>query len=115
MREIYIKGFEICVKESDPMLIMTSYNIINGIYASENTELLTGILRNEWGYGGLITSDWNNYADKEKEIMAGNDIRMPKIEDDRKQKCLELMKTKSIRNELAISVKRLLELIMWLE
>ena len=94
---------------------MTAYNIVNGTYASENAELLQGILRNEWGYGGLITTDWNNYADKVAEITAGNDIRMPKIEDDRREKCLEIMKTTGLRNELAISVKRLLELIMWLE
>ena len=115
LREIYLKGFEICVKESHPKLIMTAYNIVNGIYASENAELLQGILRDEWGYDGLVTSDWNNYADKEKEIMAGNDIRMPMIEDDRREKCLEIIKNKDIRNRLALSVKRLLQLIMWLE
>ena len=94
---------------------MTAYNILNGIYASENSELIQGILRDEWGYDGLVTTDWWNYADKEKEIIAGNDIRMPKIEDDRREKCLEAMKTMKMRNELAISVKRLLELIIWLE
>ena len=115
LREIYLKGFEICVKESKPKLIMTSYNILNGTYPSENPELLQGILRNEWGFDGLIVTDWNNYADKEAEIISGNDIRMPRIEEDRRKKCLNAMKTKDMRNQLAISVKRLLQLIMWLE
>ena len=94
---------------------MTAYNILNGTYASENAELLQGILRGEWGYDGLITTDWWNHADKIAEIIAGNDIRMPKIEDDRREKGLEVIKTKDMRNEMALSVKRLLELIMWLE
>ena len=113
LREIYLKGFEICVKEADPKLIMTSYNIINGVRASENAELITGILRNEWGYRGLVTTDWHNHASKTSEIIAGNDIRMPKSStDDFQEKYSE---GKITRNELAICVKRLLELIMWLE
>jgi beta-glucosidase len=62
LREIYLKAFEIAVKEADPWMIMTSYNIINGIRASENKELITGILRCEWGYQGMITTDWWNHA-----------------------------------------------------
>lgn len=113
LREIYLKGFEICVKEADPKLIMTSYNIINGVRASENAELITGILRNEWGYKGLVTTDWYNHASKTSEIIAGNDIRMPKSStDDFQEKYSE---GKITRNELAVCVKRLLELIMWLE
>ncbi len=77
LREIYLKGFEICIKESDPWLIMTSYNIINGVHASENAELLRGILRKEWGYEGLIITDWFNHCNKRKEAIAGNDVRMP--------------------------------------
>ncbi|MBR2340184.1 MAG: glycoside hydrolase family 3 C-terminal domain-containing protein [Clostridia bacterium] len=77
LREIYLKGFEICIKESDPWLIMTSYNIINGVRSSENAELLRGILRGEWGYEGLIITDWLNTGNKRKEAVAGNDVRMP--------------------------------------
>ena len=56
---------------------MTSYNIINGVRSSENAELLRGILRGEWGYEGLIITDWLNTGNKRKEAVAGNDVRMP--------------------------------------
>jgi beta-glucosidase len=76
LREIYLKGFEIVVKEADPWTIMTSYNIINGERASEKTELLTGILREEWGFGGMVTTDWWNHGEQYLEIKAGNDVKM---------------------------------------
>ena len=113
LREIYIKGFEICVKESNPKLIMTAYNVVNGVRASENAELITGILRGEWGYKGLITTDWSNTASQTKEVAAGNDIRMPFSAT---KNLKENIKSGNItRNELAICVKRLLEMILWLE
>ncbi len=115
LREIYLKGFEICVKESDPKLIMTAYNIVNNVRASENAELITGILRGEWGYNGLVTTDWWNTAEKSAEVKAGNDIRMPSTTSDRKQKYIDTISVKNTRNELAICVKRLLEMILWLE
>jgi len=115
MREIYLKGFEICIKESDPRLLMTSYNVINGVRASENAELITGILRGEWGYRGLVTTDWWNFASRAKEIIAGNDIHMPStIVDDRRTPAkTEVMGV--TRNQMAVCVKRLLEMILWLE
>lgn len=89
LREIYLKGFEIVVKEADPWTIMTSYNIINGQRASENRELLTGILREEWGFGGMVTSDWWNFSRHEKEVLAGNDVKMPVGKPERLMKALE--------------------------
>lgn len=118
LREIYLKGFEICVKESSPKLIMTSYNLINGVKASENAELITGILRGEWGYDGLITTDWFNNSERSAEITAGNDIRMPSKVLSADKKCVDYIDTISVnntRNELASCVKRLLEMIMWFE
>lgn len=116
MREIYLKAFEICVKESEPKLIMTAYNIINDVRASESAELLTGILRNEWGYKGLITTDWHNTAMKCAEVRAGNDIRMPSSSgSDRKYRYIDTISVENTRDELAICVKRLLEMILWLE
>ena len=114
LREIYIKGFEICVKESDPKLIMTSYNIINGTRSSENAELIAGILRGEWGYKGLVTTDWWNRGEKSAEVKAGNDIRMPSTTTDGKP-YIDTISVKNTRNELAVCVKRLLEMILWLE
>ncbi len=76
LREIYLKGFEIVVKDAQPLTLMTSYNIINGIRASENKELLTDILRGEWGFEGMVTTDWWNHGSHYKEIAAGNDVKM---------------------------------------
>lgn len=76
LREIYLKGFEICVKESAPRSIMTSYNLINGIHTSESYELLTEILRNEWGFDGMITTDWGVKNNPVYEVKAGNDMKM---------------------------------------
>ena len=76
IREIYIKQFEIVVKESHPWSIMSSYNIVNGYRASENRDLLTGILREEWKWDGMVTTDWWTYGDHAVECMAGNDIKL---------------------------------------
>ena len=107
LREIYLKGFEICIKEAKPKLLMTAYNKLNGCYASENGELLTGILRKEWGYKGLIVSDWANKACHKKELLAGNDIKIFYY-------CKEVISSLP-RKVLARSVKKLLEMILWLD
>ena len=77
LREIYLRGFEICVKESQPWTVMTSYNIINGRRACECYELIEGILRQEWGFQGMVTSDWGVPCVQEQSVTAGNDVRMP--------------------------------------
>ena len=89
LREIYIKAFEIVVKESDVWSVMTAYNIINGTYTSESKDLLTGILRGEWGYQGLVITDWDNLAEPAREVLAGNNVRMPQGSPKRLQKALE--------------------------
>lgn len=78
LREIYLKGFEICVKEAAPRCIMTSYNPINGERASENYDMLTGILRGEWRFEGMVMTDWHTYGYHGNEMKAGNDVRMPR-------------------------------------
>lgn len=77
LREIYLKGFEIAVKESTPAFIMSSYNKINGKHTSANPQLLTGVLRDEWHYEGAVMTDWRNHAPLDEEIIAGNNIKMP--------------------------------------
>ncbi|SFH69379.1 beta-glucosidase [Pseudobutyrivibrio sp. OR37] len=76
LREIYLKAFEIVVKEAKPYTIMSAYNAINGERASESHDLLTGILREEWGYEGMVTSDWWTRGEHYKESNAGNDLKM---------------------------------------
>lgn len=76
LREIYLRGFETCVKTASPWTIMSSYNILNGIRVSENKELLTDILRTEWGYDGVVISDWYGWGVQAAEVAAGNDVKM---------------------------------------
>ncbi len=109
LREIYLRGFEIAVKEAQPWSLMTSYNLVNGTYPSENRELLEGILREEWGYLGVVTTDWNNDAEHFREVRAGNDIRMPSGSKKRLQKALEYGYL--TRAELEKCAARVLELL----
>ena len=76
IREIYLRQFEIIVREAKPWALMSSYNLINGRRASENADLLTGILRDEWGFDGMVTSDWWTFGEHYLEVMAGNDLKM---------------------------------------
>lgn len=77
LREIYLKGFEIAVKNSQPMSIMTSYNKINGVFSSDNKLLLTDVARNEWGFKGFFVSDWGGCAHRDLAVLAGEDLEMP--------------------------------------
>lgn len=112
-REIYLKAFEIIVKEAKPWCIMSSYNIVNGQRTSENSELLTGILRDEWGYEGLITTDWWSFGEHYKEVSAGNDVKMPCGFPTQLMDALEAGLL--TREEMNTCAKRVLELILKLD
>ena len=77
LREIYLTGFEIAVKEGGAKAIMTSYNQVNGTYANENMHLLRDILRGDWGYDGIVITDWGGSNDHIKGVEAGSDLEMP--------------------------------------
>lgn len=77
LREIYLTGFEIAVKEGKPHAIMSSYNMVNGAFADENKHLLRDILRGEWGFEGVVVSDWAGTNNKVASTIAGSDIEMP--------------------------------------
>lgn len=88
LREIYLRNFEIAVKKGEPKALMTSYNKINGIYAAENYDLVTKVLRDEWGYQGLVMTDWTtekNMLNSAKAMAAGINLMMPGIASDHKQ------------------------------
>lgn len=95
-REIYLRGFEIAVKEAKPWTVMCAYNKINGTYASENKMLLTDILREEWGFDGCVMSDWGAVNDRVRGLSAGLDLEMPASDGYTTQQIIEAVKNGSL-------------------
>ena len=124
LREIYLKGFEMVVKSAQPMAIMSSYNKVNGTYACENFDLLTSVPRGEWGFDGMVMTDWGagNRAGVDTMMHAGNDLVMPGRTQDRMIAALQgnpvgttadpnLDKT-LVRGDIQKCVSRVLTMIM---
>ena len=108
LREIYLKPFEICVKEADPWTLMSSYNLINGLHTSESYELLTCILRDEWGFNGMVVTDWGVKNRPVIEVKAGNDMKMHCGYPDELKEAYE--KGELTRAELELCVARILKM-----
>ena len=117
LREIYLKGFEIAVKESHPMSIMTSYNLINGIHAANNYDTCTKAARKEWGFDGVIMTDWTTTEQGEDCtaagcMRAGNDLVMPGQFSDHENLRKELAEGTLSEKELRECIVRLVRVIL---
>jgi beta-glucosidase len=112
LRELYLRGFEIAVREGQPWTVMSSYNRINGKYTSEDPALLTGILREQWGYSGLVMTDWFGGSDPAAQMNAGNDLLMPGTEEQRQKLVAALAGGALAEGALDRNVSRVLELIL---
>ena len=111
LREIYLKGFEIAIKESKPWTVMTSYNYINGIYTSESKDLVQTILRDEWGYEGTVMTDWFGGKDGAKQMWAGNDMLQPGKNEQFDSIVAGVKSGKLAEADLDRNVKRVLNLV----
>lgn len=111
LREIYLAGFKRAIDRSNPWTVMSSYNLLNGVQTSNNSWLLTEVLRNEWQYDGLVMSDWYGIKNRPASLMAGNDLAMPECKRDKKE-LLEAVKQGEIPAEvLDNACERMLELL----
>ena len=111
LREIYLKGFEIAIKESKPWTVMTSYNFINGVYTSESKDLVQTILRDEWGYEGTVMTDWFGGKDGAVQMWAGNDMLQPGKSEQFDSIVAGVKSGKLAEADLDRSVRRILNLI----
>ncbi len=113
IREIYIKGFEIAIKEAEPYCLMTAYNKLNGVRTGANYELITSILRGEWGYKGMVTTDWCTLSLLHEEIIVGGNVKM---EGNDKALTLQAYKDgKFTRSDIHQAVKYIVELALKLD
>ncbi len=113
LREIYLTGFELAVKEGGPGTVMCSYPKINGVHASDHKVLLTDILRGEWGFNGLVVTDWGAMNDRVEGFRAGCDLNMPGGSDYMEREVLEAVNAGTLSEEAVEScARRVLELVI---
>lgn len=116
LREIYLTAFEIAVKEGNSKTIMSSYNMLNGIYTNENLHLMREILREEWGYDGVVVTDWGGNNDRVAGLIAGNELEMPTTSGETNIDIINAVKSGKIKEEILDEcVDRMLELIFTTE
>ena len=112
LRELYLKGFEIAVKKAHPWTIMSSYNKINGTWSESNRDLLTTILRDEWGFDGMVMTDWTGLRVTSDQILAGNDLMEPGDAAQTKELIEKVKSGELAEADLDICVRRVLEFIV---
>ena len=115
LRELYLKGFRDDGAQSNPWTIMSAYNKVNGVYAQGNKDLLTNILRNDWGYKGIVETDWIGKREDlpvEQEVAAGNDLMMPGYPAQVKDIVNAVKSGKLDVNDVDRNVRRMLEYIV---
>lgn len=114
LRELYLTNFEIAVKEGKPRTMMTAYNAVNGVYANENAHLLSDILRGEWGFDGMVVTDWGGSNDFVEGVRAGSNLEMPGVGDDSACQLYRAVKEGRIAEEIVDArVDELLSVIFW--
>lgn len=112
LREIYLKNFEISVKESDPWTVMSSYNQMNGQYTQQNKDLLTTVLRDEWGFNGIVMTDWGAKEGTVKAVKAGNDLMEPGNQVEFERIVAGVKSGEISQDELNTNVRRMLQYIV---
>jgi len=112
LRELYLKGFEIAVKESDPWTVMSSYNRLNGTFTQQSRDLLTTILRDEWGFNGIVMTDWGNKEGTVAAVNAGNDLMEPGMDNEIERIIAGVKDGRISQEQLDANVRRMLEYIV---
>jgi beta-glucosidase len=112
LREIYLKAFEMVVKDADPWTVMSSYNKLNGKYTQQDRELLTDLLRTEWGFNGIVMTDWTMVRDIAAQVHAGNDLMEPGMPQQKADLIKAVNEGKVSMEDVDICVKRILQYIV---
>ena len=113
LHEIYLQAFEIAVRAAQPWTVMSAYNLVNGVQASEHTELLTDVLRTQWGFEGFVVSDWGGIHDRVAGVAAGNNLEMPGSGDHNRQKIINAVNEGRLSREaLARSATELVAVVL---
>ena len=111
LREVYLTAFEMAIKEGNTQTVMSSYNMLNGVYANENMHLMRDILRDEWNFDGVVVTDWGGSNDRVAGLLAGNELEMPTTADETNEEIIQAIKDGKIKEHILDEcVDRLLEL-----